>query len=199
MLLDYLLKRQKEMRQKMNSTSFIQPQHPKSNLIFDKSVIKDLLEKSWIGQTKINGHRIQLHISKNEIVCYTRQGTIHTKKLDKKMIEAIDSYRPAKKNVWTVLDGEWLKSQDKIFLFDILKHENETLQFSTYKDRYKLLKSIYVFCPEITLLRNLKTVDACMKVMKDDKEEHEGLVFKSTTTKGWPDTAIVRCLKEKDS
>ena len=175
---------------------FIQSQHPKNGITPEAEHIRGFLELNWIGQAKMNGHRLQIHITpKGQMTCFTRQGTLHTKKLSTELEASFLQY--ADKDGILVLDCEWIKSLDQVWLFDVLKYQGRTMMFSSYKERYGILKSIYAIAANIKLSRVLKKEKDCLKVLADPNEIIEGLVLKAWETKGWPDTAIVRCLKQK--
>jgi ATP-dependent DNA ligase len=175
---------------------FIQSQHPKNGITPEAEHIRGFLELNWIGQAKMNGHRLQIHISpKGQMTCFTRQGNLHTKKLSTELEASFLQY--ADKDGILVLDCEWIKSLDQVWLFDVLKYQGRTMMFSSYKERYGILKSIYAIAANIKLSRVLKKEKDCLKVLADPNEIIEGLVLKAWETKGWPDTAIVRCLKQK--
>lgn len=181
----------------MDAPGFIQSQHPKNSIASTPEQFRDLLKMGWIAQPKMNGHRMQIHIGpKGQLVCYTRKGQLHTAPLTTELESSFQSY--VDKEGWIVFEGEWIKYLNQIFLFDILRIRDNTLMFSSYKERYKLLKNTFSISPNIKLLRNLTKEADCLKVMGSEDKHIEGLVFKAWETKGWPDTAIVRCLKEKE-
>ncbi len=170
---------------------FIKSQHPKSNI--SPAKIQDLLSRGWVAQEKINGHRLQIHISLDGITCYTRQGTKHTQKLSPELIEAFQAYC---EYGWAVFDSEWHKPTNQVFIFDILRLNNETLNSKTISERFKILKSIFRIAPNIKLIKCLGTAGECMNVMQDNNSLVEGLVFKLWESTGWSDDAILRCLKK---
>jgi len=175
---------------------FISSQHPKNSVTPTGEQIREYLKLNWIGQAKMNGHRLQIHITpKGQLTCFTRQGTLHTKKLPPELEASFLQY--VDRDGILVLDGEWIKSSDQVWLFDVLKYQGRTMMFSSYKERYGILKSIYAIAANIKLSRVLKKEKDCFKVLADPDEIIEGLVLKAWETKGWPDTAIVRCLKSK--
>ena len=79
---------------------------------------------------------------------------------------------------WTVLDAEWLKPENKLYLFDVLKLNGENLRRLTYEERYKLLPRAYL-SPFVQTLPLLTTTEKCMKALSSTEEQVEGLVFKS--------------------
>lgn len=181
-------------RRHMKPNGFIVCQHPNHAIAPKREAIERVLKLGWAGQEKMNGHRLQIHISPSgEITAYTRHGRIHTQKLSSELKFSFQSY--ATNDGYICLEGEWLKSENQVYLFDILRHESDTLLFQTYAERYKLLKSIFQISPHVKLLKTYKKVDDCLRILENQDAKVEGLVFKSLDTKGWPDTAIVRCLK----
>lgn len=94
------------------------------------------------------------------------------------------------------MEGEWLKSLEQIHLFDILRIENATLQFASYKERYQLLLQRFIISPNVKIIKKMDRTEDCLKILRGEDEHIEGLVFKAENTRGWPDTAIVRCLKK---
>lgn len=184
-------------RRTMKPNGFISCQHPNHAIAPERSAIERVLNMRWIGQAKMNGHRLQIHISpKAEITAYTRHGRIHTQKLSNELKFSFQQY--ADPDGYLCLEGEWIKSENQVYLFDILRHKSDTLLFQTYAERHKLLKSIFQISPYIKFLKTYKKVDDCLRILEADEKNVEGLVFKSFDTKGWPDTAIVRCLKKKN-
>ena len=93
---------------------------------------------------------------------------------------------------WSVIDAEWLKADDRLFVFDFLKRGDRPLDGQTYADRYALLPRVYA-SSKIVTLPPLKTLEQCLAVMADPAPYVEGLVFKAPLTRGFADSAIVRC------
>lgn len=181
-------------RRQMKPNGFIVCQHPNHAIAPQREAIERVLKMGWTGQQKMNGHRLQIHISpKAEITTYTRHGRLHTQKLSTELKFSFEAY--ADSDGYICLEGEWLKSENQVYLFDILRYKSDTLLFQTYRERYKLLKSIFQISPHIKLLKTHNKVDDCLRILANKDPKVEGLVFKSLDTKGWPDTAIVRCLK----
>lgn len=174
---------------------FIPSQHPKHSVRPTLDQVRELLRLGWVGQPKIYGHRLQVHVSPEGELCeFTRHGTRHTKQLSSELKASLKAY--ADKTGSNVFDAEWVKPLNQIFLFDILRVKGETLSFSTYEERYRILRDLFQISPHIKLLKILKTEKDCMSVLEGDDQHVEGLVFKSWDSKGWPDSAIVRCLKK---
>lgn len=175
-------------------SQFIRPIHPKTEIRPDPDAIARILKLGWVGQTKIHGHRAQIHINVDESVkplAYNRQGQHHAKPLSDTLIAELRRILPLKTG-WTVVDCEWLKGAEKLYLFDILKLNDELLSSYTYAERYEILPQIYTSeCIETLPL--LKTVAKCLEVVESAGQHIEGLVFRSLRTKGFSDTSIVRC------
>jgi ATP-dependent DNA ligase len=175
---------------------FIKAMHPKTEIKANRMAIEKILKAGWVGQTKIHGHRAQIHLSpKGEPIAYNRQGRVHKKLLPKEIVKELMRVIAPKED-WTVIDAEWLKPENKLFIFDILKKDGKSLGRTTYGERYSLLPRAYL-SPYIQTLPLLRTVEKCIDVFEKDDEHIEGLVFKSMTTKGFSDTGIVRCRKHR--
>jgi ATP-dependent DNA ligase len=174
------------------ASPFIRAMHPKTEVRPHPEVVQRILSSGWIGQLKVHGHRAQLHVSSEGVViAYTRMGKIHTKILPDPMLSEIRRlFHP--KSGWNVIDSEWVKSENKLYVFDFLKKEGEVLRGLTYPERWKLLPRAYL-SPNIVTLPLIKDLKGCMLVLEHPPSHIEGLVFKSSTTKGFADTAIVRC------
>lgn len=175
---------------------FIKAMHPKAEIQATRPAVEKMLKLGWIGQTKIHGHRAQIHLSNDEApIVYNRQGKPHKMLLPKEIAkELIRIFNPGED--WTVLDAEWLKPEGKLYIFDILKKDGKSLSRLTYDERFKLLPREYI-SPHVQTLPILTTVEKCMALLAKEDEHIEGLVFKSMTTKGFSDTAIVRCRKKR--
>ncbi len=173
---------------------FLKAMHPKASIAPTREAVKKILDAGWWGQLKIHGHRAQIHIPPGPsqmIVVYNRQGQKHRKELPLTLSEdLLRIFRP--QSDWNVLDAEWLKSTDEIFVFDFLKQEGELLDRFSYQERFQLLPQVFG-SPKIVTLKPLITLHECLKVLEDPKPNVEGLVFKSPTTRGFLDTALVRC------
>lgn len=178
------------------ASAFIKAMHPKTEVSPTLPSVQKLLKSGWVGQMKIHGHRAQIHLNEGEDpIVYNRQGKPHKKLLPPEIAEELFRILDLKRG-WTVLDAEWLKPENKLFIFDILKSNDELLRKFTYEERYKLLPRSYI-SPYIQTLPVLTTVEKCMAVLETTEEYIEGLVFKSLKTKGFEDTSIVRCRKKK--
>lgn len=173
---------------------FIQPMHPKTEVQPTRAAIQRVLQAGWVGQLKVHGHRAQIHIpaeTNQPILAYTRQGHLHRIRMAEAMEKELRRlFTP--RTGWNVIDAEWLKRDDQLFVFDYIKYNGDLLDDRTYIQRYELLPRVYR-SEFIETLPLLKTADECMATLERPEGWVEGLVFKSTTTLGFSDTAIVRC------
>ena len=189
-------------RQRNKVAMFMNAQHPGSGSTLrpnDESVRK-VIGYGWWGQKKINGFSWQAHISaQGELVCFTRHGGKHTRQLQTEIKDQILTHlTPA--TGWNVVVGEWQFTEKKMYLFDVLKLENESFQKMNYGERYKILKNdLFFLSPNIEFLPVYRTVKQCLGVLEKAKTDKtlDGLVFKNPKTPGWQNTSIVRCLKGK--
>lgn len=181
---------------KLEESKFITSMHPKTEILPNPDSIKRILKSSWWGQIKIHGHRAQIHIPENEqksILVYTRKGGFHKKSLGPAISkELFRLFKP--KEGWSVIDSEWLKPKNKIFVFDLLKHNGKLLTDYTYEERWSLLPQVYK-SEYIETLPVYRSVEACLKALDSEIPHVEGLVFKSYKTPGFQDTSIIRCRK----
>lgn len=179
-----------------NSPKHIRPIHPKSEIAPTRAAIEQILSLGWWGQVKIHGHRAQIHISSDssqEIIAYNRTGQRHSKALTPQITSELRRIFQPEKG-WSVIDGEWLKPEEKIYVFDLLKREDRLLDGMNYSERYALLPRLYV-SPSLQTLPPLKTLEACLAVLADPRPEIEGLIFRSPVTRGFLDSGIIRCRK----
>ncbi len=182
-------------RKVLSASRFIRAMHPKTAISPTRVAVKKVLDAGWWGQVKMDGHRAQIHISADpneKTIVYNRQGTPHKKVLPTSAIAELRRLFALKES-WTVIDAEWDKPGEKLYIFDVLKLNGRMLDTYTYAERYELLPRVYS-SPMIETLSVLRTVDQCMEVLERGDERIEGLVFKSPTTEGFSDTAIIRCL-----
>lgn len=186
-------------KKRMPSSLFIRPMHPKVEIRPTADAIQKILSAGWVGQLKIHGHRAQIHIPSDEdheIIAYNRQGKIHRKEIPPEIISELRRiFAPQER--WNVIDAEWIKAEDRLYVFDLIKLEGKLLSRLAFLERSKLLARNCI-SPSIKFLGVLTTVEQCMKVLdrsgKNEKSEKyiEGLVFKSPSP-GFEDSSIIRC------
>ena len=165
---------------------FIKTYHPKKSILPDRDAIKRILNAGWVTQAKMDGARAQIHILDGKVINYTRRGTLHTSKLSQEIVgQLLELFSPG-----DVVEGEWLRSQQTLYLFDMIKTEGTVLKQLNYFDRYNKLPRCY---GPVSLLPIVTDLDQAMQIL--DSDDTEGLVFKSLTSKGFSDTSIVRCRK----
>lgn len=176
--------------------NYIRAMHPKKGIRPSPEVISKILRSGWVAQKKINGHRAQIHLlagAPEGTVVYNRQGRPHKIPLPEKTIgELFRIFKPAAG--WTVLDGEWIKKINRVYIFDLLKKDGETLRNLTYEQRHALLPRDYI-SPFVRTLPILRTLETCLLALEQPDDSVEGLVFKSPTRKGFEDSSIIRCRK----
>jgi ATP-dependent DNA ligase len=183
-------------RRRELNPAFIKAMHPKTEIKPQLASIEKILDSGWVGQTKIHGHRAQIHIhadAAKDPVAYTRQGSIHKKLLPPEIIKELRRILRLEEG-WTAIDSEWLKNENKLFIFDVLKLNDKVLGRMTYPERWKLLPRSYIsrYIQTLPLLHNTAK---CLEVLNAPEEYIEGLVFKSLNSVGFKDTAIIRCRK----
>ncbi len=172
---------------------YIRAPHPKTEIRPTREAIQKILQAGWVGQLKIHGHRVQLHISADPelaILSYNRMGQLHKKELPAKMEKEIRRLLTPNEG-WNVVEGEWLKPEDKIFLFDFLKQDDRMLNRLAFAERWKLLPRAYL-SPHLKTLPLITSLDKCLEALASDENHLEGLVFKSSSP-GFADTSIIRC------
>lgn len=178
----------------MTPSRFIRAMHPRTAIQPKADAIARVLQSGWAGQWKIHGHRAQIHIpppGDGSCLAYNRQGALHRKKLPEE-IDAELSRLFAREDGWTVIDSEWLKGEDRIFVFDILRAGGVLNSSLTYAERYEQIPRVYrSSCIETLPL--LMTVSGCMAAVESAPEFVEGLVFRALHTRGFQDTSIIRC------
>jgi len=183
---------------------FLNPQHPKHCVAPTPDAIARLLRSGWVGQCKVNGHRAQSHVGVEGGVrtshYFTRQGTRHTAKVPQPITAALECMFEPVESTWTVVDAEWQKEQGVFYLFDLLKLHGKSLDHLSFGQRHAFLSEIAerlnpIGYDSVSLLPILTTVDACMSMLQNESPAIEGLVFRSLNSKGFEDTAIVRCRK----
>lgn len=182
----------------MSLSNFIKAMHPKTEISSTPASIEKILRSGWVGQMKVHGHRAQIHISadsKIEPIVYNRQGRPHKKLLPPEIAQELRRILKLNKD-WTVIDSEWLKPEEKLFIFDILKQDGKLLRSLSYADRYERLPRSYI-SPFVKTLPLLTTSAKCIEVLARTEPYIEGLVFKALNAKGFEDTSIVRCRKRR--
>lgn len=175
---------------------FIKAMHPKTEISPSQASVEKILRAGWAGQIKIHGHRAQIHLSADaadEPIAYNRQGRPHKKLLPDEIVAELRRILKPESG-WTVVDAEWLKPEGKLYLFDVLKLNGESLRGLTYAERFQLLPRLYI-SPHVQTLPLLTSLEKCMEVLQSRDENVEGLVFKALHSKGFEDTSIVRCRK----
>lgn len=178
----------------MASSAYIKAMHPKSGILPQPQAISRILAAGWVAQLKIHGHRCQIHVPadpKTPLVLFTRHGTLHKKIMPPKMVSEVRRLFTPEEG-WNVIDTEWLKPEDKLFVFDFLKKDGKLLRDRTYPERWELLPRAYI-SRHVMTLPLLRDLTACLKVLSAPKPHMEGLVFKSLTRKGFHDSSIIRC------
>lgn len=181
----------------MRASIFIKPMHPKTEISPTRESIEKILKAGWKAQLKIHGHRSQIHLHPDpskEVLAYNRHGRLHKKLLSDEMTMELRRVLDLE-NDWTVVDAEWIKPKDLLYVFDILKLNGESLRRETYEERYSRLPRAFI-SPHIKTLPLLSTVEKCLAALNSPEDYIEGLVFKSMSTKGFSDSAIVRCRKK---
>ncbi len=177
----------------MPSSVFVRPMHPKAEILPNSDSVRKVLNAGWVGQLKIHGHRAQIHLSadpKEAILVYNRQGQLHKKSLTAPMQSELRRlFTPS--TGWNVIDAEWIKEDGKLFVFDFIKREDESLHRMTFQERWKLLPRAYI-SPVVQTLGLFTTLEQCMDALGRDEDRIEGLVFKSSSP-GFEDTSILRC------
>jgi len=176
------------------ASTYIRSMHPKTAIRPERSAIERILRSGWVAQLKIHGHRAQIHIPADKakkMLVYTRQGTVHKQKLSPEMVSELHRLFLPRKD-WNVIDAEWLKPEDKLFVFDFIKKEGELLSQFTFPERWRMLPREFI-SPRITVLPLIKNVEQCLEILSQEKPHAEGLVFKSRSRAGFSDTSIIRC------
>ena len=184
------------MKTPKKASVFIKAMHPKTEISPSPTAIEKILKAGWAGQMKVHGHRAQIHLSADPAiipVAYNRQGKPHKKLLPDEIIQELRRILKLKSD-WTVIDAEWLKNENKLFLFDILKLDGKILRALNYAERWKLLPKLFI-SPNVQVLNLITTVPKCLELLQSKEEYIEGLVFRSINTKGFSDTSIIRCRK----
>ncbi len=177
----------------LRSSLFIRPMHPKTEIRPSRDSIQRILEAGWVGQLKIHGHRAQIHISSDpgeDLIAYNRQGQLHKKEIPAPMISELRRVFSPEKG-WNVIDAEWIKTEDRLYVFDFIKKEDRFLGRLNFRERWAMLPRAYI-SPYIQTLPILDTLEQCLDALSRPETSIEGLVFKSSSV-GFEDTSIVRC------
>ncbi|SMF05270.1 hypothetical protein [Pseudobacteriovorax antillogorgiicola] len=173
---------------------YIRSPHPKTTMRPDQGAFQRVLDRGWIAQYKIHGHRAQCHLSANTsdpVLVYNRQGKLHKKELPDVLCQELRRLF-APQDGWTVIEGEWLKGQDKIFLFDILRKDGQLLNHLSYGDRYEFLPRVYQ-SDNVETLGIWRSAAQCFSLIEEAPPYVEGFVLKAWSTKGFHDTSVIRC------
>lgn len=180
-------------RTSLRSSLFIRPIHPKTEIRPTAEAIRKILDAGWRAQLKIHGHRAQIHVSSGsspEILAYNRQGQLHKKDIPALLRDEVCRlFTPSQS--WNVIDAEWLKSDDKLYVFDFIKLEGNMLHRLNFMERWKYIPRDYI-SPAIQTLGILSTLDQCLEALARPEEFIEGLVFRSPSP-GFEDSSIIRC------
>lgn len=174
---------------------FVQAQHPKCSVEPTRASVEKMLGAGYLAQRKVNGSRAQIHISSSgQLVAFTRKGTKHTKGFSMATTEhLITNFRPEKG--WTILDAEWQKQEDKVYLFDLIQAGEAMFSGKNFEERYTLLRDQFTLGPGVGFLVLLKDVASCMAMLTDPSPFTEGLVWRLVKDPGFHDASIIRCRK----
>ena len=181
----------------MSRSNYIKAMHPKTEISPTRAAVEKILRAGWVGQVKIHGHRAQIHISADlteDPIVYNRQGRPHKMLLPNEITTELRRILDLEDG-WTVIDAEWIKPESKLYIFDVLKQDDQLLRRLSYAERFALLPKSFI-SPYIKTLPLLTNTEKCMDVLASREEHIEGLVFKSLSSKGFEDTSIVRCRKK---
>lgn len=185
------------IRRIMPRSVYLRSMHPKTEIAPTRAAIEKMLRAGWAGQLKIHGHRAQIHIHADPsegVLVYNRHGRLHKKLLPDRIADELRRIVDLDED-WTVLDGEWIKPEDRFYLFDFLKLNGKLLNRMNYKERYSLLPRSFI-SPHVQTLPLFVTIDKCLEALARPEEYIEGLVFKSLSSPGFADTSVVRCRKK---
>jgi ATP-dependent DNA ligase len=177
----------------VRASNFLRPIHPKTEIRPTRAAIQKILEAGWLAQLKIHGHRSQIHIPEDpqtEILIFNRQGQVHKKQLSDSLISELRRFFTPQTD-WNVIDAEWIKNEEKIFVFDFLKLDGKLLNRLNFINRWKLLPRSYI-SPTLRTLGVLTKIEECLEVFEHSEVFIEGLVFRSSSP-GFEDSSIIRC------
>lgn len=183
-------------RRPVSPSRFIRAMHPKAEIRPDAPAVRKVLGMGWGGQLKIHGHRAQIHVPadpKTPILVFNRQGELHKKAVSPALDAEIRRVLAPQAD-WSAIDAEWLKADDRVFLFDFLKREGRSLETMPYEERWALLPRVYR-SPFLETLEIFRTADKCLEALARTESWVEGLVFKSLKAPGFSDASVVRCRK----
>ena len=175
---------------------FLRPMHPKTTILPRPDAIQRILAQGWVAQLKIHGHRAQVHVPAKEsqpILIYNRQGNLHRKAVSEEMDSELRRLFTPDKG-WNVLDAEWLKDEDRLFVFDFVKKDGVLLRTLAFPERFKLLPRNFI-SPRLSVLPLIPDLAGCLKALASPEPHIEGIVLKSKRTPGFSDTSIIRCRK----
>ncbi len=130
---------------------------------------------------------------KTPILVFNRQGDLHKKAVSPALDAEIRRVLAPQAD-WSAIDAEWLKADDRVFLFDFLKREGRSLETMPYEERWALLPRVYR-SPFLETLEIFRTADKCLEALARTETWVEGLVFKSLKAPGFSDASVVRCRK----
>jgi len=180
---------------RMTASAFIKTQHPGASASPTEDNVRYYASLGWHIQEKKNGRNTQIHISEDSIEFFTRHGLKHSMKISEKIRETLWRFFKPLKGV-TVLEGEYVPAENRIYLFDIIKKDDQLFHNLTYGERHEILKKD---CPDImdSSLRILPllSIQKAIEILLG-KNKAEGLVFKSHVGKGFADYYIIRCRKK---
>ena len=186
----------KTRRLSMSYPAFIRAPHPKTEIRPHRHTIRRVLKSDWVAQKKIHGHRAQIHVPATDdlrLIVYNRHGVPHKKPMQGVLAKEVRRiFKP--KSGWTILDAEWHKPLDRLYVFDMLKFCDESLRDCSFLERWEMLPRLYR-SDRIETLGLIRSLSDCIDVLEDEDPLIEGLVFRAGNTAGFHDTTIVRCRK----
>jgi ATP-dependent DNA ligase len=165
---------------------FIRCPHPKTTTKLND--VPYYLNKGWLCQPKINGRRIQVHRMPDCLICYTRQGTLHTKTLDDKLTKELMAYMP----IGSILEGEYIFQTGQVFLFDLIEQDG-FLGKMPWLERFGILPDIQT--DRLIKLPVLTDFKAIAELMNGSDKLIEGVVLKHPGGNRFDDDSIIRCRK----
>ncbi len=173
---------------------FIKTAQPKTSIQVDETLFATILSTGWCAQTKIHGHRAQIHHTADKTqrpFVYNRHAQQHARLLDQELEDELRRILPLQAG-WTAIEGEWIKDEKRFFLFDVVKWNDVPLTRVPYKERFALLPRVYA-SKWIDTLPLLHTLTDCRSVLADPNPYIEGLVFKSLHALGFRNSTMIRC------